>query len=74
MDKKSWYFTEEIINSNFIQGSLTNNDGDFSDIFPPIYVPTSPSNHQILFFPFSLNVYAGYVVAGSSCVIKVPVD
>ena len=39
VDKKSWYFTEEIINSNFIQGSLTNNDGDFSDIFPPIITP-----------------------------------
>ncbi len=37
VDKKSWYFTEEIINSNFIQGSLTNNDGDFSDNFSTNY-------------------------------------
>ena len=39
VDKKSWYFTEELIKSNFIQGLLTNNNGDFSDIFPPIITP-----------------------------------
>jgi len=38
-DKKSWYFTEEIINSNIIQGILNNKASDFSDIFPPIYTP-----------------------------------
>ena len=38
-DKKSWYFTEEIINSNIIQGILNNKSSDFSDVFPPIYTP-----------------------------------
>ena len=38
-DKKSWYFTEEIINSNIIQGILNNKGSDFSDVFPPIYTP-----------------------------------
>ena len=38
-EKKSWYFTEEIINSNIIQGILNNKASDFSDIFPPIYTP-----------------------------------
>ena len=38
-DKKSWYFTEQIINSNIIQGILNNKASDFSDIFPPIYTP-----------------------------------
>ena len=38
-DKKSWYFTEEIINSNVIQGLLTIHESNFSDIFPPIMTP-----------------------------------
>ncbi len=38
-DKKSWYFTEEIINSNIIQGILNNKGSDFSDVFPPISTP-----------------------------------
>ena len=38
-DKKSWYFTEEIINSNIIQGLLTIHESNFSDIFPPIMTP-----------------------------------
>jgi hypothetical protein len=38
-DKKSWYFTEEIINSNVIQGLLTIHESNFSDIFPPIMIP-----------------------------------
>ena len=38
-DKNSWYFTEDIINSNIIQGSLTNQKSNFADIFPPITTP-----------------------------------
>lgn len=38
-DKISWYFTEEIINSNVIQGLLTIHDSNHSDIFPPIITP-----------------------------------
>ena len=38
-DKKSWYFTEEIINSNIIHGILNNKGSDFSDVFPPISTP-----------------------------------
>ena len=32
VDKQSWYFTEEIINSNITQGILNNPDNKFSDI------------------------------------------
>ena len=39
VDKQSWYFTEEIINSNITQGILNNPDNKFSDIFPPILTP-----------------------------------
>ena len=38
-DKNSWYFTEDIINSSIIQGSLTNQKSNFADIFPPITTP-----------------------------------
>ena len=38
-DKNSWYFTEDIINSNIIQGSFTNQKNNFADIFPPITTP-----------------------------------
>ena len=38
-DKNSWYFTEDIISSSIIQGSLTNQKSNFADIFPPITTP-----------------------------------
>ena len=37
--QNSWYFTEDIINSSIIQGSLTNQKSNFADIFPPITTP-----------------------------------
>ena len=39
IDKQSWYFTEEIINSGITQGILNIPDNKFSDIFPPILTP-----------------------------------
>ena len=47
VDNKSWYFTEELINSNLMQGLLTSSDDHFSDIFPPITIPyVFNSNHN----------------------------
>ena len=55
VDKKPWYFTEELINSNFIHGLLANSDDDVSDIFPPITTPyVFNSNHNEV-YPIAYN-------------------